>query len=309
MIARVHQLQGLQRLTISHFRRTLSRSVHQSAQRNVALPSSQHLLPTQQAEGSSQSAPTKPVLGRLPTSTVLRSYLITGMSSSPALLSICFNILRRMLDSKSWLMSIERNPVLSQILKKTFYAQFCVGERKDEVVANTNFAREVLGYDGILFEYALEVLGGTTPTAEETAKEIETWRKGMLQSVEMAKEGDFVGLKYVFIPHPRHSYTRKLKPFSQMVRPWSSRPALAANPSTRYPRNVVRHNSRMRRRCCQRRLPAPGRRRRSHKPRSRIVDTRAPKEVQPRPRNCVHHLPMLPTQHLSTPSPTPRARK
>ena len=108
-----------------------------------------------------------------------------------------------MLDSKSYLMSIERNPVLSQILKKTFYAQFCVGEKKNEVVANTNFAREVLGYDGILFEYALEVLGGTAPTAEETAHEIEVWRKGMLQSVEMAKEGDFVGLKFVTIPLPR----------------------------------------------------------------------------------------------------------
>jgi len=100
-----------------------------------------------------------------------------------------------MLDSKSYLMSIEKNPVLSQILKKTFYAQFCVGEKKAEVVANTTFAREVLGYDGILFEYALEVLGGTTPTPAETAQEIEVWRKGMLQSVEMAKEGDFVGLK------------------------------------------------------------------------------------------------------------------
>jgi len=105
-------------------------------------------------------------------------------------------MLRRMLDSKSYLMSIERNPVLSQVLKKTFYAQFCVGEKKDEVVRNTNFARSVLGYDGILFEYALEVLGGTTPTAAETAREIEVWRKGMLQSVEMAQEGDFVGLKW-----------------------------------------------------------------------------------------------------------------
>jgi hypothetical protein len=140
---------------------------------------------------------TKSVLNRLPTSTVLRSYLITRMSSSPALLSMMFTILRRMLDSKSYLMSIERNPVLSQLLKKTFYAQFCVGEKKDEVVRNTNFARSVLGYDGILFEYALEVLGGEAPSAAETKQEIEVWRKGMLQSVQMAKEGDFVGLKYV----------------------------------------------------------------------------------------------------------------
>jgi hypothetical protein len=134
------------------------------------------------------------------------------MSSSPALLSLCFGILRKMLDSKSYLMSIERNPVLSQILKKTFYAQFCVGEKKDEVVANTTFAREVLGYDGILFEYALEVLGGTTPSAAETAQEIEVWRKGMLQSVEMAKEGDFVGLKYVYTStyHPSGILTSPL---------------------------------------------------------------------------------------------------
>lgn len=106
-----------------------------------------------------------------------------------------------MLDSKSYLMNIERNPVLSKILKSTFYAQFCVGEKRDEVVRNTDFAR-TLGYNGVLFEYALEVLGGTEPTATETKQEIETWRKGMLQSVDMAKEGDFVGLKYVI---PFHS--------------------------------------------------------------------------------------------------------
>jgi hypothetical protein len=195
----MHQLQRLQGFALSQTRRTLPRYVHQSAQqRNAAMPqahSTSQLLPQQ---SDTKQASTRAVLGRLPTSTVLRSYLITRMSSSPALLSLCFSILRRMLDSKSYLMSIERNPVLSQILKKTFYAQFCVGEKKDEVVANTNFARSVLGYDGILFEYALEVLGGTTPTAEETAQEIEVWRKGMLQSVEMAKEGDFVGLKYVY---------------------------------------------------------------------------------------------------------------
>ncbi|KAL5119204.1 proline dehydrogenase [Pleosporales sp. CAS-2024a] len=194
MSLRSHQLQRLQRHALAHTRRTLSRYVHQSTQRNVAVPS--QMIPTQQPQGSTQSSIAKPVLARLPTSTVLRSYLITGMSSSPALLGLCFSLLRKMLDSKSYLMSIERNPVLAQILKKTFYAQFCVGEKKDEVVANTNFAREVLGYDGILFEYALEVLGGTTPTAAETAQEIEVWRTGMLQSVEMAKEGDFVGLKW-----------------------------------------------------------------------------------------------------------------
>ena len=117
------------------------------------------------------------------------------MSSSPALLSLCFTILRRTLESKSYLMSIERNPVLARLLKTTFYAQFCAGETKKEVAVNTTAAREALGYDGIILEYALEVLGGAAPTAEETAAEIEVWRKGMLESVEVAQEGDFIGLK------------------------------------------------------------------------------------------------------------------
>lgn len=201
MKSRMRYLQRLNGQAIAQRHRALSQSpryVHQSSQRNVALPTSSQVHVSSQllsTPSEPQKSSPKAILGRLPTSTVLRSYLITRMSSNPALLTLCFNILRRMLDSKSWLMSIEKNPVLSQILKKTFYAQFCVGEKKEEVVRNTDFARSVLGYDGILFEYALEVLGGAEPTAAETAQEIETWRKGMLQSVEMAKEGDFVGLK------------------------------------------------------------------------------------------------------------------
>jgi hypothetical protein len=100
-----------------------------------------------------------------------------------------------MLDSKSYLLSLERNPVLAKLLKNTFYAQFCAGENKREVTVNTAAAREALGYDGIILEYALEVLGGTVPTETETAQEIEVWRNGMLASIEVAREGDFIGLK------------------------------------------------------------------------------------------------------------------
>ncbi|EMD95620.1 hypothetical protein COCC4DRAFT_156193 [Bipolaris maydis ATCC 48331] len=198
MMLRRQNLHHFQRLALSQTSRSLSqtpRYVHQSARQNVSVPTSSHTSDLLSSQPESHVAHTKPVLGRLPTSTVLRSYLITAMSSQPLLLNACFGLLRRMLESKSYIMSIERNPVLSSLLKKTFYAQFCVGEHKDEVVRNTDFAR-TLGYGGILFEYALEVLGGEAPTAAETKKEIEVWRKGMLQSVEMAKEGDFVGLKW-----------------------------------------------------------------------------------------------------------------
>ena len=109
---------------------------------------------------------------------------------------MCFAILHKMLVTKSYLLSAERNPLLAKILKSTFYVQYCIGENKQEVSQNSIPIRKELGYDGIMLEYALESLGeGGVPTAGETAQEIEQWRKGMLDTVELAKEGDFVGLK------------------------------------------------------------------------------------------------------------------
>jgi hypothetical protein len=194
----VQRLQRLNRLTLSPTSKTLARYVHQSSRHNTALqgptPASApaQLLSTKTYRQGSTS---KSVLARLPTSSVARSYLITAMSSSPALLGLCFTILRKMLDSKTYLMDVERNPILRTLLRSTFYAQFCAGDKAQEVVPNLAAARSVLGYDGVIIEYALEVLGGSEPTAAETAAEIEVWRKGMLQSVEMASEGDFIGLK------------------------------------------------------------------------------------------------------------------
>jgi hypothetical protein len=201
MPPRIQHLQRLECFATTQLTHTLARSprfVHSSAKRNVSLQStsavSSQLLPA-----SSQPSPppsSQATLARLPTATVLRSYFIGRISSSPALLNMCFAILQQMLVTKSYIMSAERNPLLAKILKSTFYVQYCIGENKQEVSRNTAPIRQELGYDGIMLEYALESLGeGGVPTAEETAKEVELWRKGMLDTVEMAKEGDFVGLK------------------------------------------------------------------------------------------------------------------
>jgi DNA mismatch repair protein MutH len=100
-----------------------------------------------------------------------------------------------MLNSKSYLMSIERNPILAKVLKSTFYAQYCAGEDAKEVQLKTAAAKRDLGYGGIILEYSLEVLGGAKPTEAEAAQEIEVWKKGMLASIEAASPGDFIGLK------------------------------------------------------------------------------------------------------------------
>jgi hypothetical protein len=90
----------------------------------------------------------------------------------------------------------EKNPLLRWLLKRTFYAQFCAGENGHEVQKTIAEVKRT-GYDGIILEFALEVLEGGTVTPEKTAQQIATWKKGMLESVGMVSEGDFVGLKHV----------------------------------------------------------------------------------------------------------------
>ena len=198
MGSRFQQVQRLQRLTAAPTSRILARNVHQSSRHNTAIQGPAPTSPPAQLLSTKtyrQGSTPKSVLARLPTSSVARSYLITAMSSSPALLGLTFTVLRKMLDSKNYLMDVERNPLIRTLLKSTFYAQFCAGDKAHEVKPNLAAARSVLGYDGVIIEYALEVLGGSEPTAAETAAEIEVWRKGMMKSVEMASEGDFIGLK------------------------------------------------------------------------------------------------------------------
>lgn len=124
------------------------------------------------------------------------------MSSSPVLLNASLVALNRLLSSHFILTDVDRNPLLRWLLRKTFYAQFCAGETKTEV---QRAARDIksLGYSGVIFEYALEVMGngvgGAAHDAEsaKTTKEIEMWRMGMVETVEMCEDGDFIGLKYV----------------------------------------------------------------------------------------------------------------
>lgn len=97
-------------------------------------------------------------------------------------------------------MNIDKNRLLNWLLKTTFYAQFCAGETQKEVQQNTTAAKTNLGYDGIILEFALEVLEGeggeATADSEATERAIEIWRKGMLETVQMASPGDFIGLKW-----------------------------------------------------------------------------------------------------------------
>lgn len=144
---------------------------------------------------STSKPPPPSVLATLPMSQVLRTYLITAISSSPIMLDASSAVLRRMLKSKSFLFSLEKNPLARLLLWETFYKQFCAGSNRSEIAQTCQKLRKQ-GYGGVVLEYALEVLEAEEGAAGSELKDIARWKKGMLDSVSMALPGDFVALKW-----------------------------------------------------------------------------------------------------------------
>lgn len=101
-------------------------------------------------------------------------------------------------------LSPDRNPLLRFFLKQTFYAQFCAGENSVEVRRTIGNLRGI-GFTGVILAYAREVvlseaqtndLGKEGVETEECIRnEIAPWAEGTLETVRLASEGDFVGLK------------------------------------------------------------------------------------------------------------------
>ena len=133
-----------------------------------------------------------PALAGLPLSQILRSYLITSVSSSPRLLAASTVVLRRMLESKNPLYSLERSPLARSLLWHTFYKQFCAGETATQVHKSTDDLRRQ-GYSGVILEYALEVLKDAEGNESE---DVQLWRRRMLETVNYSSSGDFIGLKW-----------------------------------------------------------------------------------------------------------------
>ncbi|KAF2716136.1 proline oxidase [Polychaeton citri CBS 116435] len=147
---------------------------------------------------------------------LLRSLLVTTISSKRYLLLPCLSILsflsRR---GRGYLLNVDRNPILHAILMKTFYEQFCAGENK---VATSNTVQQLksLGFQGVILTYARELdfdhrtdteLGvGVTALRQAKAEKavnprvercanIDVWHKGLLETIDLLNEGDFLALK------------------------------------------------------------------------------------------------------------------
>ena len=155
-----------------------------------------------------------PPLSLLPMNMLLRSLLVATISSHEVLLNSAFAVLSFLSKPRGALLDVEKNPVLYWTLKKTLYDHFCAGENSREVASTIRRLKD-MGFKGVILTYAREVAVDSSTkqkAAQRTAigdapvslegndeagfnEDIETWRQGVLQTVAMLGESDFLALK------------------------------------------------------------------------------------------------------------------
>jgi hypothetical protein len=145
-------------------------------------------------------------LAVLPFRMVLRSLIITTISSSPVLLPPSLAIMSVLAHTTNPILNPDKNPLLRFVLKKTFYAQFCAGENGQEVRRTSGRLKDI-GFSGFILGYAKEVVlteaqtkdlasCGEGAAADECIKnEVIPWANGTMETVRLARPGDFVALK------------------------------------------------------------------------------------------------------------------
>ncbi|KAK2028028.1 proline dehydrogenase [Colletotrichum zoysiae] len=160
---------------------------------------------------SSRTRARKPVQGHplsgMPTGTLLRSLLITTISSHRTLLIPALKTLSFLAKpGRTLLFDVDRNPVLHAVLRKTFYDQFCTGETAAETRACVQRLK-ALGFRGVILTYAKEtVFDHLTQSAVEHGKvsgasvggfdaDIEDWKRGTLETSAQIEEGDYLAIK------------------------------------------------------------------------------------------------------------------
>ncbi|KAJ5632648.1 hypothetical protein N7490_008987 [Penicillium lividum] len=157
-----------------------------------------------------------PPLSALPTKVLLRSLLVSTISSKPLFLGPSLwliSIISK--QNRGYLLNVDRNPILHWILKKTFYEQFCAGESDAETRATIRELKN-MGFRGVIMTYAKETvfdhrtntqigLGIAALEAEKNIEplnprvahctNIEAWRKGTLETADQLDDGDYLAVK------------------------------------------------------------------------------------------------------------------
>lgn len=181
----------------------------QSAQKRHHSPA--HVAPAEYTKSQirSQSGGPVSVFSRLPMKVLLRSLLVTTVSSHRALLTPALSILSFLTQSRGFLFNPERNPLIRGGLRRTLYDHFCAGETESQTRGVIRQIKDV-GYRGVILTYSRETVTDhrkeqhsdqsvTASSGSDSVKQhcevIEAWKDGTLKTVDMLSEGDFLALK------------------------------------------------------------------------------------------------------------------
>lgn len=161
-------------------------------------------------DGSTVSGPKDqlPPHSLLPGKMLWRSLLVATISSHPWLLTPALRTLSLIAHPRLSFLDVNKNAILRGILKTTFYNHFCAGEKAAEVTGTIDRIKH-MGFRGVILTYAREIVVDASsqkvnnPTTNnekanaQTTKspEVEAWRQGVLETVEMVGTDDFLALK------------------------------------------------------------------------------------------------------------------
>lgn len=107
--------------------------------------------------------------------------------------------------AKGPLFNVDRNPFIHGFLKRALYDHFCAGEVEDQVRDTIRQLKDT-GLRGVILTYARETTRDdrTAKQKEESNENVEAlerdemiqgWTDGVLRTIDMIGEGDYLALK------------------------------------------------------------------------------------------------------------------
>jgi len=152
-----------------------------------------------------------PPLAVLSTPQILRSLAIYSLVSTLILSKYILSLAKRIAESTTFILDLDRNPLLRVLWKNGFYNHFCAGENEAEV-AKTREAMRKMGFKGVIIGHGREVVvakregarepGSTASKAPEkpiSERElaVSEWRDANIRTVHMLGQDDILAVKYV----------------------------------------------------------------------------------------------------------------
>lgn len=140
-----------------------------------------------------------PAFSVVPTSTLLRSLLITTVSGNRMLRVPSLSLLLLFSKAKGWLFSVDRNPLVHWVLRKTLYDHFCAGEKETQVRETIQQLKDT-GLRGVILTHARETSRDAHALAAVSEGEVfcellHAWKEDILKTVDLIGDGDFLAIK------------------------------------------------------------------------------------------------------------------